>query len=69
MNPVFEKLRSLNGEIPRNFLVLLKIKVRENIPVDTSFVLSLVDPSGNRPVRPVSMQDNTASTMLQRKNP
>lgn len=71
MNPVFEKLKSLNGgkELPRSFLVLLKIKVRENIPVDTSFVLSLVDPSGNRPVKPVSVQDSTASTMLQRKNP
>jgi hypothetical protein len=40
MNPVFEKLKSLNrsGTLPRNFVVLLKIQINEDIPVSVTLV-------------------------------
>ena len=40
MNPVFEKLKSLNrsGTLPRNFVALLKIQINEDIPLSVTLV-------------------------------
>jgi hypothetical protein len=61
MHPVFEKLKSLAGknEIPQNFLVLVKVKVSENIPVDVSYVTALTHSPGNEPVKSDSVPDNS----------
>jgi hypothetical protein len=60
MNLVFEKLRSLTGkrQLPQNFLVLVKVKVSENIPVDVSYVTALAHSSANEPVRSDNIQNS-----------
>src|SRR5258708_5239347 len=67
MNPVFERLRSLTGknEIPQNFLVLVKVKVSENIPVDVSYVTALTRSAGNEPVRSDNVPDNSKLSVAQ----
>jgi hypothetical protein len=61
MNPVFEKLRSLTGksEIPQSFLVLVKVKVSENIPVNVSYVTALTHSAGNEPVSSDNVPNNS----------
>ena len=70
MNPVFEKLRSLTGknEIPQNFLILVKVKVSENIPVDVSYVTALTRSAGNEPVRSDNVQDNSKLSVAKTLN-
>jgi hypothetical protein len=70
MNPVFEKLRSLAGknEIPQNFLVLVKVKVSENIPVNVSYVTALTHSAGNEPVKSDSVPDNSKLSVAEGRN-
>jgi hypothetical protein len=70
MNPVFEKLRSLAGknEIPQNFLVLVKVKVSENIPVNVSYVTALTHSAGNEPVKSDSVPDNSKLSVAESRN-
>jgi hypothetical protein len=70
MNPVFERLRSLSGknEIPQNFLILVKVKVSENIPVDVSYVTALTRSAGNEPVRSDNVLDNSKLSVAQSLN-
>lgn len=46
MNPIFQKLRATTktGSLPRNFVVLLKIDISEDIPVAVSFVTLHAEP-------------------------
>ena len=70
MNPVFERLRSLTGknEIPQNFLVLVKVKVSENIPVDVSYVTALTHAAGNEPVKSDNVQDDSKLSVASRNH-
>ena len=70
MNPVFERLMSLTGknEIPQNFLVLVKVKVSENIPVNVSYVTALTQSSGNDPVRSDHVPDNSKLSVAESVN-
>jgi hypothetical protein len=70
MNPVFEKLRSLTGknELPQNFLILVKVMVSENIPVDVSYVTALTRSAGNEPVRADNIQDNSKLSVAKSLN-
>ena len=70
MNPVFEKMRSLAGknEIPQNFLVLVKVKVSENIPVDISYVSALTHSAGNEPVKSDNIPDNSKLSVAKSLN-
>src|SRR3982074_3535013 len=67
MNPVFEKLRSLTGtnEIPQNFLVLVKVKISENIPVDVSYVTALASSAAKEPVRSDYLPDNSSPSVAE----
>jgi hypothetical protein len=67
MNPVFERLRSLTGknEIPQNFLVLVKVKVSENIPVDVSYVTALTSSAGKEPVRSDNIPDSSRPSVAE----
>jgi hypothetical protein len=70
MNPVFERLRSLTGknEIPQDFLILVKVKVSENIPVDVSYITALTRSAGNEPVRSDNVLDNSKLSVAQSLN-
>lgn len=47
MKPVYERLKATNpkGAFPSNWEVLIRVDVRENIPVDASFVTCRANPS------------------------
>ncbi len=47
MKPVYERLRATNpkGAFPSNWEVLIRVDVRENIPVETSLVTYRAYPS------------------------
>ncbi len=70
MNPVFQKLRSLSGknEIPQNFLVLVKVKISENIPVDVSYVAALTNSAGNEPVKADTIPDKSKLSVADSRN-